>query len=198
MRQQDIIALCYQATMSMSSNREFYHTRFHVNDVLSYVNKHSLVYPSPELVAAALYHDAIYDSEPEKEKRSADLAKIHLKDAKDIDVDRVAELIMYTSHHDISQVGNDREGVLLVKADLYGLTDPLLTIENFLKINKESQYLYGISEFDAAAGARSFMIPFKRIMMRNHDLTKDDFWISAYMGCEATISLANAVIKRMP
>jgi predicted metal-dependent HD superfamily phosphohydrolase len=73
--------------------------------------------PSPEAVAAALYHDAVYDPRSSaNEADSAALARRALGDAgwNDERCNRVAEMIMATADH----LAGDGETAALVDADL--------------------------------------------------------------------------------
>jgi len=181
-------------SVNMEYNPKYYHNFKHVSSVVQRLGGPGC---SAELKLAALFHDVVYDDQPDKELRSAQAAKTWLTaNWPEVDANRVYELIMATETHKIKNYLDDDEAISLIKADLYTLTEPLLTISNFAKINMESQTLYGIDQYDAAAASRTFMMTFKKTMLENYALTGDEFWFKAVQGCETTTMLANDVIRR--
>lgn len=163
-----------------------YHNWTHILDGLAWMRA-NVDDPSKLLQVAWLYHDIVYDDKPEKEKRSADMFDRVIGHAFSADERaRVRELIMYTSHHDLSNVGDDAEGVAIIKADLHPLQDPLLALRNAVNINYESQHLYGIDMYDAAQGSVDFMRKFTGTMSNNYRLSDDPFWLDIAYGCHVT------------
>jgi predicted metal-dependent HD superfamily phosphohydrolase len=92
-----------------------YHNLDHIADVVCRLGRS----PSKALLAAALFHDAVYDPRrSDNEERSAQVMRHALKplgiSARMLD--RAAELIMVTKSHRIRR--GDREASLLIDADL--------------------------------------------------------------------------------
>lgn len=153
---------------------------------------------SHHLKAAWLYHDCVYDNNPEKELRSADKFDVFARGSywcTDERLERVKQLIMYTSHHDLAKIGDDPIGVIIVKMDLHALTDPLQTIENAVKINRESQLLYDCDAQSAAQGSIDFMSDFMPVMENNYALTNDPFWSRVHNGCGITQRVMTCIIN---
>jgi len=91
-----------------------YHKLRHIRAVLDQITE--TVNPSPELIAAALLHDVVYDPRrSDNEEQSANYARSILAGAQ-IDLDRIAELILVTKSHHASE--NDQEAAALLDADL--------------------------------------------------------------------------------
>ncbi|MBC7805001.1 MAG: HD domain-containing protein [Akkermansiaceae bacterium] len=96
-----------------------YHNEAHTLDVLSHLREWTDD-PDVSLVAAALYHDAIYDpTRSDNETRSAALSAEELAQQghPPVMIHRVTDLIEMTAHHLPSPDLTD--AVLLVDADLY-------------------------------------------------------------------------------
>ncbi len=97
-----------------------YHNESHVVHVLSCLNEWAGGEPTESLVAAALYHDAIYDpTRHDNEAQSAELcsSELRLLEYPTDKIRRVADLILMTSHHLPSS--DDTEAILLADADLH-------------------------------------------------------------------------------
>jgi predicted metal-dependent HD superfamily phosphohydrolase len=107
-----------------SEPHRYYHTATHVMTVIRTVHDVSAMLerqPSEELVAAALYHDAIYEPRADdNEARSATLAHNQLTDA-GWSYGRcaiVAALILATASHSGTDADLDTETAILLDADL--------------------------------------------------------------------------------
>jgi len=103
-----------------------YHTATHIMLMVRHLHdmcRAAATQPSPEVLAAALYHDAIYDPRaPDNEARSADLAATQLSevDWPTVRCDSVAAMILATAGHlgpDVANV-DDVDTTLLLDADL--------------------------------------------------------------------------------
>ncbi|MBC8136611.1 MAG: metal-dependent phosphohydrolase [Fibrella sp.] len=97
-----------------------YHNEAHTRSVVERAFDFSGGTPSVPLVAAALYHDAIYDpNERDNEARSADFCRGELSGlgfAPKI-LDEAARLILLTTDHRPN--AEDADGIILCDADLY-------------------------------------------------------------------------------
>lgn len=105
----------------MSSSQRAYHTLHHVAEVLRLITAWEPT-PPPALLAAALYHDAVYDPRngAENEKQSADLCRSACQSVLSEEETAEAErLILLTITH--NPTPDDRNGILLTCADLWVL-----------------------------------------------------------------------------
>lgn len=146
-----------------------YHNIGHVMRLYAKAAEWHLPYDA-NLDAAILWHDAVYDFRPEKERRSAEAMRIHAQafpeDFQGIDVDEVYRLIMSTETHEIVPGINP----IMIKLDLAELGDPGQATINFWNIIEESQALYGIGLRQAAEGSERFMTNFLKTVQKNHVL----------------------------
>ncbi len=140
-------------------NRELaYHNWDHVQSMYQYLADTNEQYDEA-LDWAVLFHDIVYDQKSEKEYRSmkvfADMVERYEGCTPDIwERDRVCKLIMCTADHIVTQYPRSSA---IIRADLHGLTNTLTTIENFVKIMKESTALYSITETEFAQNSEQFM-----------------------------------------
>lgn len=96
-----------------------YHDLLHLHEVLARLDDLSAEVPHTRLTVhlAAWFHDAVYDSAPDPEGRSAAWARTALGRAvHEDDVDEVARLVLLTRDH--APDTNDADGVALCDADL--------------------------------------------------------------------------------
>lgn len=178
-------------------NRELaYHNWDHVQSMYQYLADTNEPYDEA-LDWAILFHDIVYDEKPEKELRSmqvfADMVERYEGCTPDIwERDRVCKLIMYTVDHIVTQYPKSSA---IVRADLHGLTKPLTTIENFVKIMKESTALYGIDEIEFAKNSERFMTGMLDRVSRNVHIDPDNrkFYFRAGEGVLTTIKLAQII-----
>jgi predicted metal-dependent HD superfamily phosphohydrolase len=93
-----------------------YHDARHLGEVLARLDELGEG-DNTELVLAAWFHDAVYDTEGggQNEEHSAQLAETELAGT-DVDVAEVARLVRLTEHHDPEP--GDRNGEALCDADL--------------------------------------------------------------------------------
>ena len=107
---------------------------------------------------AVLFHDIVYDNQPEKEYRSAVMfsdmkEKYSGCDLNALDEGHVAALIMATENHSVAYSGYSP----IIRADLHGLTSPIDTFYNFQFIMGESMNLYNINEVTFADNSIKFL-----------------------------------------
>ncbi len=155
-----------------------YHNGGHVRRMYERAGGWRLPY-DPTLDAAVLWHDSVYDSEPEKEIRSAewmrDTASLFPDWFVDVDLSRASELILSTtSHIVIPEVSSH-----LIKLDLFELGIPERRRANFWNIMEESCSLYGVDISDAAQSTLDFMSHFATTMSEN---SVKDFWSNQFPG----------------
>ena len=96
-----------------------YHTLDHVDEVLERFEtcRHQLR-QAMEVYVAVLFHDAVYEvGRPDNEARSAELARSEAHRWFDVDLDRVAELILLTAAHGRHE-GADPDAALFLDCDM--------------------------------------------------------------------------------
>jgi len=170
-----------------------YHNFEHVESMYQYLADTNEPYDEA-LDWAILFHDIVYDDQPEKEYRSmrtfAEMVEKFDGCTPDIwERDRVCKLIMYTHDHVVTQYPGSSA---IVRADLHGLTNQLTAFQNFGKIMSESMKLYSIDEVTFAKNSENFM---QGLMMRVADnMTVDSyhrfFYYQVGDGIMTTIKLA--------
>lgn len=120
-------------------DHRYYHTTTHLLDVVLQLSK--LDNFDDELFLAAVYHDAVYDSQAnDNEERSAALFLVEAKSASlnKLQMDSINRLILDTKTHKPSS----EKSQLLIKADLSILDQPLSKlIEYEHQIFKEFQFV---------------------------------------------------------
>lgn len=180
----------------ISYNKCEYHNWDHVVSMYQYLADTNEPYDEA-LDWAVLFHDIVYDEKPEKEHRSVEVFVefVEMYEGCTPDVwerDRVCKLILCTVDHIATQYPKSSA---IVRADLHGLTKPLTTIENFVKIMKESVALYGIDEITFAQNSEDFMRGLKLRVARNavNDPDHGLFYMEVQDGCNATIKLAQII-----
>lgn len=93
-----------------------YHDLRHLAEVLNRIDDLGAT-DNVEVVLAAWFHDAVYDSAGDNEERSARLAADELAPFDEtVDVDEVARLVRLTEHHRPEE--GDENGAILCDADL--------------------------------------------------------------------------------
>lgn len=134
-----------------------YHNGWHVLKMYNYLAETNEPYDEC-LDWAVLFHDIVYDNQPEKEYRSAVMfsdmkAKYSGCNLSLLDEGHVAGLIMATKDHIVSYPSYSP----IIRADLHALTNPLDTFYNFQSIMEESMNLYKIDEVTFADNNIRFM-----------------------------------------
>lgn len=171
-----------------------YHNLDHVASMYNYLEETNEPYDEA-LDWAVLFHDIVYDSEPNKEIRSAEMLvfngripKYHidehiLRSAKD--------MILGTIDHEVISLNLSA----IIRADLHGLTDVQTVVRNFSKIMDESCNLYSIDAKTFAAHSNEFMLKLKSRVCKNIvlDPQQVDFYNRVIDGIMLTNSLAVVV-----
>lgn len=169
-----------------------YHNILHVQSMYQYLYDANEPYDEA-LDWAILFHDIVYDKDPDKELRSA----VMFSDLKEkyegcsfdlLDEGHVASLIMSTEDHIVQYPSQSP----IIRADLHGLSNPVSTFHNFYSIMKESMALYGIDEKTFAVNSEQFMQGLYKRVEKNKSIDKDhvEFYDSVLSGIDRTIELS--------
>lgn len=175
-----------------------YHTWTHVERLYHHA-QHTFGFPYHlQLDLAIMWHDAVYDSLPQKELRSADLWMQVYDTAPLAGIDRlgavcVHRLIMATAYHEVMTDDPLEEQLILL--DLADLMNPEQTKINYDLIEQESMLLYGITRDQAAQGTVGFMSGEyglrKRIESNAKRSTRyGEHWAAIINGINETIEIA--------
>lgn len=134
-----------------------YHNGWHVVRMYEYLDKTNEPYDEA-LDWAVLFHDIVYDNHPDKEQRSAEkfveMTKLH--EGCDLDFFgkvEVVDMIYSTTTHEVKAPHQSA----IIRADLYGLTNPVDVLYNYMSIMEESMWLYKIDEQTFAENNIRFM-----------------------------------------
>lgn len=179
-----------------------YHNNSHVHNMYSFLEENEVQY-DPVLDWAILFHDAVYDSEPDKEVRSAQLFGDMVNQYRGCTLDtverqRVYDLILCTKDHSLKGpiIKGQKE---IIFADLNGLTDKKTVVQNFVKIMNESVKLYGIEDLgDFAKANIQFMTGLRKRTVENLGYLEEEkdinFIKSVIEGIDTTVKLASALV----
>lgn len=176
-----------------------YHNNDHIDDMYQYLEDAAEPYDEA-LDWAVMFHDAVYDAEPEKEARSARLFAEICNNFRGFNLPpreqaRVHSLIMRTRTHEVHPGASEAEKAI-IRADLHALADKTKTIVNFVKIMNESINLYDCSIEEFAENNIKFMESLKERMMLNMLIVETeevDFYNEIINGINLTIRLAQAI-----
>jgi hypothetical protein len=178
-----------------------YHNVTHVYDMYAYLESVDEPYDAA-LDWAIMFHDAVYDDQPEKERRSADLF-LHWSnvyrgcDLSEEEKRRVHSLIMHTVKHSLYKDLPIAKGAeTIIRADLHALTDRISVVNNFVMIMNESINLYGCSIDEFAENNIRFMEGLRERVMLNILVVDNKsrlFYDSVIEGIKLTIRLAQAI-----
>ena len=172
-----------------------YHNLEHVDSMYQYLADSDEPYDEA-LDWAVLFHDIVYDDQPEKELRSM---KLFVKMVENFDGctpdiwerSKVTNLIMYTRDHVVKHPSSSA----IIRADLHGLTNGLTSYQNFGKIMSESMKLYNIDMVTFAENSEKFMGALVWRVANNITTDHDhrDFYSHVCDGILYTISLSQFV-----
>lgn len=189
--------LAHHARMTIYGNKNLdYHNWDHVESMYRYLADTNEPYDEA-LDWAVLFHDIVYDEQPEKELRSAkaflDMADQYTGCTPDIwERGRVYRLILHTVQHVVTPC---ERASAIVRADLHGLTNELTCYQNFGKIMSESMKLYNIDMVTFAENSEKFMTALLHRVSGNitTDPNHRDFYLQVGDGILYTISLSQFV-----
>lgn len=189
----------YYAENIMRRNRCAYHNWDHILAMFDYLEKNDYPYDI-DLDAAILYHDSVYDNQPDKEIRSGEL----FFDYCEMYPDRFAVIHQNTAHllivdtieHSIKH-GSDNISRAIIRADLHALADGEDTFMNYHKIMNESMQLYGIDRKTFATNNIEFMIGLRERCCKNlvTDSDYESFWEDVIRGIEDTITMSQMIAR---
>jgi hypothetical protein len=168
-----------------------YHNWRHILDCYDYLEKSAVAY-NEDLDYAVMHHDIVYDDQPFKELRSAELMLEWYPSRK-----TAAEIIMSTADHDLSSIAiDDSLSIHMIKADLHQLADPVQATRNYVKIMDESIGLYGITPLEFAENNAIFMMNMQHTIFTNISLDTDQqFWTAVRQGTAHTIRISQSMQK---
>ena len=170
-----------------------YHNGWHVLKMYNYLDETNEPYDEC-LDWAVLFHDIVYDNQPEKELRSAgkfvEMSKQY-SGAETLDffaMTRVCGMIHATTDH----FCHVKDVSAIIRADLHALTNPLDTFYNFQSIMDESMNLYKIDEVTFADNNIKFMGGLYDRVQKNMETDPDhrEFYKDVKRGIVSTINLA--------
>lgn len=170
-----------------------YHNGWHIREMYLYLEKTNEPYDEC-LDWAVLFHDIVYDNQPEKEYRSADMfvkktafsgngCNLTFEDRC-----RVVNMIYATENH-ICENSNQSA---IIRADLHALADPVQTFRNYKLILDESMYLYKIDEKTFADNNIKFMSGLYDRVEKNMETDPNhrEFYKDVKRGIVSTINLS--------
>lgn len=167
-----------------------YHNMDHIDAMYAYLAETNEDYDEA-LDWAILFHDAVYDNQPQKERRSAELFTNLVKTFDgcvlgDAGKERVVELIMSTVEHVVTKPSMSP----IIRADLAGLANPVTTYYNYSKIMLESKNLYNVTEVDFAEANILYMRKLKDTINSNwyKDTQHARFYTAVKRGIIQTIN----------
>lgn len=169
-----------------------YHNLNHIKAMYKYLADNQEDYDEA-LDWAILFHDSVYDNQPDKELRSAQLFKDLANTYEGCVLgqqgkERVVELIMSTVDHVVTKPAMSP----IVRADLSALVDPLQTLRNYMLIMEESQNLYRVTEYDFAVANAKYMQKLRNSV--NLNWSKDGqyakFYSAVKRGINQTINIS--------
>lgn len=149
--------LATEAWKILDDSLNDYHNGWHVARLYEYLDKTNEPYDEA-LDWAVLFHDIVYDNQPEKEQRSAEkfveMAQFHGGCNLDfIGKVKVVNMIQSTITHVVELPQHSA----IIRADLHALTNPVDVVYNFISIMEESMRLYEIGEQTFAENSIRFM-----------------------------------------
>lgn len=173
-----------------------YHNNDHIDAMYQYLEDTNEPYDEA-LDWAVMFHDVVYDNQPDKERRSLDLflklATTHTGCTLDAaGIKRVGDAIMSTKAHQITSFSTSVDKAI-IRADLHALTDKVTTIQNFVKIMNESIKLYGVTPEQFAESNILFMEELRERVILN-SLVDKHFYEQVLDGIDTTTRLAEALI----
>lgn len=195
--------LAYEAFMIIADTNCAYHNLIHVDEMYKYLEETNEPYDEA-LDWAILFHDIVYDNQPDKESRSA--STFHVMNQKyrgcKLDTngtDRVSFLIMETEKHLVTKECYLKGSSAIIRADLHALTSKTKTIHNFVKIMDESMNLYDCTVEEFATNNIHFMIDLYDRINENAENavgSEQKFFYDVLDGINLTIDLATALEER--
>jgi predicted metal-dependent HD superfamily phosphohydrolase len=178
-----------------------YHNNRHITEMYLYLENVGEPYDEA-LDWAIMFHDVVYDAEPEKELRSAKLFLEMIEqyprgfNLNTSETMRAYDLILSTASHKVLSEETLPGNSAIIRADLHELVSKVKTINNFTKIMNESLALYGCSIEEFATNNISFMSQLHSriaINMLNVNTNQKLFFHAVQKGIDLTIRMAQAI-----
>lgn len=180
----------------METPRRRYHNITHVQRLYRHAQRLNVPYDI-NLDCAILWHDAVYDSEPDKEYRSVDAMKAAAKSHPEwfdrVDISAAAAMIVNTIGHTYVPDVNP----WMIRLDTIELADPDMRYENFWLLLGEARDLYGVDNTMAAQGTIDFLSAHLAPSLASNtvkDLEFSDGWQAALEGCNDTMHMARVIV----
>ena len=176
-----------------------YHNNDHIEDMYKYLHDTNEPYDE-SLDWAIMFHDVVYDAEPEKEARSAELFFELVKEYRGCNldtngIDRVQFLIMETKMHVVTNEAYLKGSSAIIRADLHALANKAEAVKNFVKIMNESMSLYDCTIEEFTESNIAFMTGLRERVASNILVDKEHemFYNELLVGIDLTIRLAEAI-----
>lgn len=175
-----------------------YHNNSHIEAMYQYLEDTNVPYDEA-LDWAVMFHDIVYDNQPDKEDRSVDMFLNMMNqysgcNLTEMEIGRVIDFIRSTKTHKLYDKGDPCESI--IRADLHALTDKVQTTRNFVKIMNESMKLYGCTVEEFATNNIQFMSGLHQRMALNIlmvDNGEEEFYYQVQNGINLTIRLAQSL-----
>lgn len=171
-----------------------YHNGLHVMKMYEYLDKTNEPYDEA-LDWAVLFHDIVYDNQPEKELRSAKMFASMVGEYEGSTLSpsgeaHVHSLIMRTVDHIVHPSVNRSSAI--IRADLHALTNPIDVVYNYMSIMEESIELYDIDEITFAENNIKFMTGLWGRVDKNIEIdpAHREFYKDVKRGIVSTINLS--------
>jgi predicted metal-dependent HD superfamily phosphohydrolase len=172
-----------------------YHNNKHIREMYQFLEDTNFPY-NEDLDWAIMFHDIVYDNQPEKEYRSKiKFAEMVIFQGNcNMSIEFIAEvqsLIMATQYHNEAMTTEPLKSAI-IRADLHGLANPVKALSNFVKIMEESIILYNIDHKSFATNSIQFMTQLKDRVVQNKilDIEYDDFYDQVLTGIDSIIEYA--------
>lgn len=183
---------------TMDDPRLTYHNITHIERLYAKAKEWGLPY-NRTLDGAILWHDAVYDADPDKEIRSADLAQQCARDNpqwfEHIDLAEMNAQILSTINHTVT----DDVSPLMLQLDLAELADPVRRRVNFWDLLQEATNLYDVDIPTACAGTAEFIKTMHTVQYNNSlhhtQAAHGEFWTDVCQGCEVVYDMAHSVCE---
>lgn len=183
----------YVAVLMETPHRR-YHNIKHVQRLYRHAKRLNVPYDI-NLDCAILWHDAVYDSKPDKEYRSVEAMKAAAKEQpqwfEGINIVEASGLIINTIEH----VFTPQVNPWMIRLDTVELADPDMRYDNFWSLMAEARDLYGIDNSTAAQNTIAFMEEFRKTLALNSRRDQDfsNEWSDAAEGCNDVITMAKVI-----
>lgn len=183
-----------------TNNMLTYHNWSHVQSMYDYLDDMNEPYDEA-LDWAILFHDIVYDCNPEKEQRSINEFRSMIASYAGCNLDayglsRVERMILATIDH----VVDHSDTSAIVRADLHALANTCTSIKNYGNIMQESMNLLGIDEVAFARANYNYMASLRSRVVNNAITDPDhaSFYLSvANIGIDLTMQISQIIQEKL-